>query len=333
MISGSGSYAAFVDYFASLYSDDPTANCFTTEADWQVAVTADGWCGKYVYDEDNNTLRIPKLGGILEGTITSSEIGNTVQAGLPTMTAQSAGTHTHTEETAGYHSHSTFGSSSEDDGGSYFTAGNTKDHSDLTTRSNGSHTHTINSAGAHTHSVTWGVPTDKPRPQTIQVYYYVVAATSTKTEIEIDIDEITADLNGKADIDLSNLDANGQALFDNKADIDFSNITSAAKILMSGMGMPSSTYEDLTLGSSGTTYTAPANGWFMLAKSATTTGQYMRLVTSSFIWTETGSTYNNQTLCVYVPVKKGDVVTATYSLGGSYNFKFIYAIGSESLST
>jgi hypothetical protein len=38
-----------------------------------------------------------------------------------------------------------------------------------------------------------------------KVLYYIVVATSTKTDIEVDIDEIATDLNGKADVDLSNV--------------------------------------------------------------------------------------------------------------------------------
>jgi hypothetical protein len=38
----------------------------------------------------------------------------------------------------------------------------------------------------------------------LDCYYYIVITTSTKTDIQVDIDEIATDLNGKADVDLSN---------------------------------------------------------------------------------------------------------------------------------
>lgn len=46
----------------------------------------------------------------------------------------------------------------------------------------------------------------------------------------------------------------------NFANTDLSNTTDQAKILMGSMAMPSDKYINLTLGASGSTYTAPANG-------------------------------------------------------------------------
>ena len=42
--------------------------------------------------------------------------------------------------------------------------------------------------------------------------------------------------------------------------------------------MPSNRYIDLTLGVSGTTYTAPADGYFTVNKSATASGEYINMI-------------------------------------------------------
>ena len=49
LLSGSGIYAAFVDYIADLYDSGNYTAIFDTEANWQSAVTQYGVCGKFVY--------------------------------------------------------------------------------------------------------------------------------------------------------------------------------------------------------------------------------------------------------------------------------------------
>lgn len=121
---------------------------------------------------------------------------------------------------------------------------------------------------------------------------------------------------------------------------DFSNITDQAKILMAGMGMPSSKYIDLTLGASGTTYTAPANGWFtlhmfLIANANTSWGT--RLIYDGTEIAEGGISYTpTQTQgenIMTVPIKKGEKVRVEYLYTSTYAntiFQFYYAEGSES---
>lgn len=49
LISGSGSYSAFVDYIADIYDGGNYPDLFDTEANWQSTVTQYGVCGKFVY--------------------------------------------------------------------------------------------------------------------------------------------------------------------------------------------------------------------------------------------------------------------------------------------
>ena len=98
---------------------------------------------------------------------------------------------------------------------------------------------------------------------------------------------------------------------------------------LSGLGMPSSKYIDLTLGASGTSYTAPANGWFFVQKATGSSVGYILLRNTSNgmvgICLSPASYYGAD---AYLPCKKGDVVVCDYDMTGVTNiFRFIYAEG------
>ena len=83
---GDGAYGDFVEYVAKLY--EKSLNCFCTEAEWQQSVTNYGVCGKFVYNADENSVRLPKVTGFVEGTIDPYALGNLVEAGLPNITGK-----------------------------------------------------------------------------------------------------------------------------------------------------------------------------------------------------------------------------------------------------
>lgn len=93
--------------------------------------------------------------------------------------------------------------------------------------------------------------------------------------------------------------------------------------------MPSRNYIDLTLGASGDTYTAPADGYITLAKTADGSDQYISLRNIST---------NQSTNCFIpgtgligratIPVSKNDGINVTYTAGGTTTtFRFIFANG------
>lgn len=266
---------------------------FIPEADWQQSVTDYGVCGKFVYDSVNNTVRLPKITGIVEGTTDLTALGDLVEAGLPNITGNLYNINTW---------------SGTADGAFAVTDTANRDSS-----GSGNTTYRRFTLNASNSSSIYGNSTTV-QPQTIKVLYYICVATSAKTDIEVDIDDIATDLNGKADVDLTN--ANNQA-----------------KVLMSKMGMPSGTYTDLVLGTAGANYTAPANGWVYLNKTATDAGQYVEIanITGGSMSQVSRSVYNTQGIATYTPVSKGDIFSVGYTAGGNTNaFKFIYAQGSES---
>lgn len=134
--------------------------------------------------------------------------------------------------------------------------------------------------------------------------------------LDLNIDGIMNDINGKADKDLLN-------------------VTDSGYSVMAGAGMPSTTYDELTLGATGSTYTAPANGYFAFDKIAASSSQYVALVlkdgNTEVMKTKTIAAASSQPIQCFIPVKKGNTVAAVYTASSTTNFfRFIYAVGSES---
>lgn len=102
------------------------------------------------------------------------------------------------------------------------------------------------------------------------------------------------------------------------------------KSVISSWSMPSNRYIDLTLGASGATYTAPANGWFYISKQHTAAQQYVYFENTSAAGIRQ-SLQASQTvgdLAIYIMAEQGQVVRLSYNAGGpTYNFRFIYAEG------
>ena len=183
LISGSGTYAAFVDYIGDLYDGGSYSGLFETEANWQAAVTAYGVCGKFVYDSVNNTVRLPKITGIIEGTTDTTALGDLVAAGLPNITGTVHWAHAFISSATGV----------------YQAGANTTEYFGSTAET---HPNNLSFDASRSSSIYGNSST--VQPQTIKVLYYICIATSTKTDIQADIDQIASDLNGKADVDLTN---------------------------------------------------------------------------------------------------------------------------------
>lgn len=183
LISGGGAYDAFITYIAGLVSTYP--DLFETEANWQTAVSTYGVCGKFVYDSGNGTVRLPKITGIIEGTTNTTALGDLVEAGLPNIT----GTIFPVRSTG-----------NDNTGSGAFASG--ASHSGEMSTVNTGTSYSISFDASRSSQIYGNSST--VQPQTIKVLVYIVLANSTKTEIEVDIDEVMTDLNGKADIDLSN---------------------------------------------------------------------------------------------------------------------------------
>lgn len=94
--------------------------------------------------------------------------------------------------------------------------------------------------------------------------------------------------------------------------------------------MPSTLNINLTLGASGTSYTAPADGWFVVGKSSGTSGAFFNLVNETAGIGLTSDGYQTGNKLLFVPVSKGNVVKCSYNFSGSTSFfRFIYANGAK----
>jgi len=182
VIDGTGIYSSFYSYIAGLVSTYP--NLFISEADWQTAVTTYGVCGKFVYDSVNQTIRLPKITGIIEGTTDVTALGDLVQAGLPNITGGMSPT-----GLAGV---------SLSYGAFYDEISNVTDY---------------NAGTREGYGVRWGFNAARSssiygnsntvQPQTIKVYYYIVIANSYQTPTGVQISKVATDLNGKVNLNSS----------------------------------------------------------------------------------------------------------------------------------
>lgn len=99
---------------------------------------------------------------------------------------------------------------------------------------------------------------------------------------------------------------------------------------LSGLGMPSTRGYQLTLGVSGSTYEAPANGWFYIDKIATAAGQELNIENKSAGCYTIWSSASNQALRLMMPCSAKSTITITYSAAGNTIwFGFKYAEGED----
>lgn len=296
VIQGNGIYSDFYTHMVEKWQTYP--QIFAGEQDWQNHVATYGVCGKFVLDEANRTIRLPLITGFIEGTNDYNDLLKFTQAGVPNITSGDAKVLSWKNDTQFSWTEGALQSNETAHGGLQDNAGNWT----------GSVVANFNASRS---SSIYG-NSNTVQPQSIKVLYYIVIATSTKTDIEVDIDEIATDLNGKADTDLSNINTSG-------------------KSFASGLAMPSSRYIDLTLGASGSTYTAPANGYVALRFGSNSSSgiHYVHIIENN---TNRGNTLLTTDaslvgLFVSLPIKKGNKFVISHGQITSEVFRFYYAEG------
>lgn len=120
-------------------------------------------------------------------------------------------------------------------------------------------------------------------------------------------------------------------LLSNKANIALDNLTSAGKEVCANMAMPSSNTQAITVGASGATYTAPADGYVVFTGLATAAGQFVYIGSPTFdnIAFQVSAVGNGEYIIFTIPVNKGQVFTVNYNLGGTKSLNFVYANGAQ----
>ena len=101
------------------------------------------------------------------------------------------------------------------------------------------------------------------------------------------------------------------------------------KSTISGWSMPSSQYIDLTLGRTGTVYTAPANGWVYISKTSGDVNQSLTAVNITRHYSTESRPYaKGSDIRLLFPVSKGDRFQIHYTASSSTSyFRFIFAEG------
>lgn len=198
-----GSYKAFIDRMATIYSTTPSRFC--TEAQWQASVNNYGVCDKFVYNSTNKTVRLPKWG---------TQIYTTKNIGDGTLPVKGNGRTMGITDGTTVHSLCNYTSGST----TYLNYSNSVDQP--VSSGGGSIASpfytTMSKLGLSTDSSTSGVIADLSTftNYSLDCYYYIVIANTTKTPTQVNIDEVMTDLNGKADIDLSNVPSSKGILVD-----------------------------------------------------------------------------------------------------------------------
>ena len=200
LIPGDGIYGEFVNYVAGLYNDNPNANYFTTEENWQSSYSTYGSCGKFVYDSVANTVRLPRIEGFIEGTSNLSKLGELVKAGLPNITGRAGD---NIQDSA-----ATTLNNATVEGAFYY--GSSKNSDNLKFSSVGVSLCNALCLDASRSNSIYGNSTTV-QPQAVKVFYYIIVASSSKNTIGNDGTKIVEDLQYKANNDLSNVVKPNQA--------------------------------------------------------------------------------------------------------------------------
>lgn len=326
IVQGSGIYKNFVDYIATIVNT--YSSIFTTEENWQTTVSQYGVCGKYVYDSVNNTVRLPKVTGIIEGTIDVNALGNIVAAGLPTLTTNTDGSHTHSGTTgkgsAHTHTRGTMeikgsflpgadysntypkGSTSTASGAFYLTKQsksanvleNTGSQSgekvtNINFQASKNWTGATSSESSHTHS--FSITSSGAHNHTIK--WGATTNTVQPQTVKMFVYVVVANGINKTDVELDIDEIVSDLNY--KADIDLSNatenISNSAKSFFTRLALPSITNVNITIPLSGSTITIPADGYICCSSDIKLTNNTRRL-------------YGNN-----MAVVKDDIITVTYN--------------------
>lgn len=143
-----------------------------------------------------------------------------------------------------------------------------------------------------------------------QMYLYFYVGGYTQTAIQQ-----TAGLNAE--------------LFNNKLDLNAYNLNTQGKAYISGLGMPSDRYVNLTLGAYYSTYIAPANGYFTVHANTAGAFYLVKLLNGNEYYGVGGYKPNGTTM-ITLPVQKGETVRVSYDTIQNLGwFRFIYAEGEQ----
>ena len=105
--------------------------------------------------------------------------------------------------------------------------------------------------------------------------------------------------------------------------------TKTDKVQAARASMPSDKYINLTVGASGSTYTAPADGWFCSSGRATSENGYISFEFYNGLYQQIHVRNSGQHLGLVRPASKGDTLQINYENMADMFIIFTYAEGSK----
>ena len=270
-----------------LTGEKPKLN-ICTFADYEQDLLTYGQCAKFAIDLENEKFRVPliKDGAVIQQALTNDELGKSYNAGLPNITGNFAVNGSLTPDGA---------FTKETEIGGYALV-------------NSNPVNTRTGFDASLSNPIYG-NSDTVQMNAVAMRYFVVVANGSTNESLMDWSAWASNLQGKANVDLSN-------------------ITELARKTIANMPMPSNEYTELTIGASGTEYTAQANGYFVVATEAKNT-QRIALINTTNGMISSLAPYHDSVVGVFVPAKKNDVIKLEYTSTTISYFRFIYAEGEK----
>ena len=279
-----------------LTSETPLLNT-CTYAEYEQDLLTYGQCGKFAIDLENKTFKVPtvKDGAVIQQALTNDELGKSYNAGLPNIEGTIFASRLRTD-------------TNEVKTGAFANSGSM-------TKAN---TANDDSAGTSSLSIDFDASLSNPiysNSDTVQMNavamrYFVVVANGQVNESMMDWSAWASSLQGKANV-------------------DFSNITEQAKQIIANIPMPSERYTELAIGANGTTYTAPANGYFTVATVEKKNVTRLALTNTTNGMITSFAPYYDTIAGVFMPVRKNDVVKLEYSEATISYVRFIYAEGEK----
>lgn len=118
---------------------------------------------------------------------------------------------------------------------------------------------------------------------------------------------------------------------DAKLSTDVDNITDEGKKIISSYAFPSTTSISISIGSSGSSYIAPVDGWFTCLGTSTVSGSRAEFYIVGGVGTKIQSPSNNNTLRWFLPIAKGQEMFIWYSNGMTLSEIFFYYSGGYAL--
>ena len=92
--------------------------------------------------------------------------------------------------------------------------------------------------------------------------------------------------------------------------------------------MPSGQYTELTLGATGTGYTASKTGWVVLSKKANGSNQFVEVGTGNGVRIRNVASSSTAYCVASIPVRKGASFYVSYTTGGDLDFfRLMHAVG------